>query len=132
VVEVYRLADPTNSLNPQVDRLPTSLARVVATATGNVLRTDSPFPSGQMLVLDAILVPSLGSADAATVNLPDAAWVLYGAEAQCWELLLKRSPGTNAGTYRMNAQRAAAAFRAGARQFQPRPEMPLRFETSNF
>jgi hypothetical protein len=128
VLDVYALADPTNSLSRDPQRFPNSSWKVTTTATGTELRLAAALPASWALALDAILVPSLGSADTATISLPDESWLLYGAEAQCWELLSKRSPGQDKGTYLKNAGRAWGAYRTLSRRFMPRYESNPRFD----
>jgi hypothetical protein len=93
--------------------------KLVRTASGNELRiTPSLFASYQ-LVIDAVMAPSLGAGDLATVNLPSDSWILAGAAARCYWLLEQQSPGQEASAYKAKRAEMAREFTRLSARFQP-------------
>lgn len=128
VLGVWYEANPTSSVNRDKGSFPNSSWKFARTPTGNEVRLAGALGASQHLILDAILSVSLGAADTATVNLPSKYLVLYGAEAQCWELLSK-NPGQTRTSYLDNAQRAARKYASLLSRFDPRAVGgPARFE----
>jgi len=103
------------------------------TGSGRELRLEGALQASQQIVLDAEVRLTLGSLDTATVNLPNNAYeqmVLYGAEAQCWEMLAKRpSPAVDRRSIMLNAQRAAGAYSRLAGRFAPQRDYAPRFRS---
>ncbi len=109
VLDVYYFADATNSLDRGKARF--AWYDVVETPTGSELRIEPALGASYQIVFDAITRMTLGAAEEATINLPSEQWVLFGAEAHCWELLSKGKPAKETTAYRETAARAAGAFR---------------------
>lgn len=124
--EVYYFADPTSSLNRRRTDLPT--ADVVRTATGMELRLGGALQGSVQLVLDAYLQLSLGASDDATINIPDRDWVLFGAAARAYDLLIQKSPGQDAALLKERREEAARAFTRKSQRWQPGIEHKLGFE----
>jgi len=120
----YYFANPAGSL----DRVRKSLASLepVITATGVELRIDPALAASQQIVLDAIVTLTLGAADTATVNIPDERLVLYGAEAECWDLMVRKAPRGTADEYRNLRNEAARQFNLLSARFKVPVDRPLR------
>lgn len=127
--EVYYFASPTSTLDRGRTGLP--LANLVQTATGMELRLGQGGQLGasMQLVLDAYLQLSLGATDNATINLPDRDWVLWGAAARAYDLLIQRSPGQDSALLAQRRAEAARAFSRKSQRWQPGIEHKLGFET---
>lgn len=97
------------------------------TGSGREIRLSGALGASQQLVLDAEVRASLGAADTATINLPNEEHILYGAEAQCWEMLAKRAPQVERRSYIINAQRAAAAYSRLSHRFSAQRDVAPRF-----
>lgn len=123
ILDVYYLSDPSNSLNR--DRQGLAWWGVVQTATGWELRIDPALGASQQLILDTILTLTLGAGEVATVNIPDAEMVLYGAETRAWDLLMKRAPGQESQQYLRKRRDAAVEFSRRAALHQPRISRPV-------
>lgn len=117
VLDCYVFTNPSGSL----DRGKAALDswQVVSTATGTELRVSPAMGASMQIVLDAILALSLGAADTATINIPDERWVLAGAAAKAWDLVLQRAPGQNRGQYEQNRNEAARLYSRLSPRFQP-------------
>lgn len=112
ILQVWRaryFADPAHSLDRQSRNF--SWWAVVDTPTGRELRIVPALTGTEQIVLDALVRATLGSADAATVNLPEDRWALYGAESHCWSFLIKQGSSREIKQYERSALRAAAKFR---------------------
>ena len=108
VLDAYYLADPTNSLSQMRGRL--AWWGLATTGSGREIRIEPAIPAGHQLILDAVTTCTLGSSDDDTIEIPAEEWLLYGAEAACWNLLAKFGPGQETTRYQQNAVRANAAF----------------------
>lgn len=100
------------------------------TGSGRELRLYGALSGSQQIVLDAEVRLTLGTQDTATINLPDNAYeqmVLYGAEAQCWEMIAKRASAQDRRAYLTNAQRASAAYSRLSQRFSPQRDSAPRF-----
>jgi len=117
VLDARYFTDPSGSLGRGEGNL--QYWRLVATATGQELRVTPSLVQSQQLVLDALVAASLGSADLATVALPDADWTLAGAAARCYWLLEQRSPAQESAAYRARRAEAAREFTRLSARFQP-------------
>jgi hypothetical protein len=126
VLDAYCYASPESP----TDRGKQTLAwwGVNTTGSGREIRIQPALHSGQQLVLDAVVRCTLGPNDTDTIDLPSEDWLLYGAEAQCWELLSKASPGQETTGYRTNAKRAAFKFTRLSAQYQPRLDLKIQFD----
>ena len=82
------------------------------TATGVEMRTERLLVGSAVIAIDAVLALSLGSADTATINVPDEAWILWGASARAWHLLAQRTPGQDDKYILERRAEAARAFSA--------------------
>lgn len=127
VLDAYYFANPTNSLNR--DRREFTSKVAVQTATGVELRVDPPLGSGNQLVLDAILTLSLGSGDAATINIPDERLIIAGAEAKAYDFLMRQTPGQQSDTYKQARQDAAREFSRLSAIFKPQVTRTIQFDT---
>jgi hypothetical protein len=127
VLNAYYFANPTNSLNRDrrdfVSKVP------VQTATGLELRISPPVPSGYQIAIDAILTLSLGSGDAATVDIPDEKIVQWGARAKAYDLLMRQTPGQQSDTYKQDRQDAAREFSRLAALNKAQVSRTLQFDT---
>ena len=126
VLDAYYFADPTSS----VDRRKGHFAwyGVVTTGSGRELRIEPAIPTGYQIALDAITTLTLGPADTDTVDLDSDEWLLYGAEAACWNMLAKRGPGQETSRYERNARLAAAAFTRRSSLYAPQITSKVGFE----
>lgn len=124
--EVYSFAAPTSTTNRQRIDLPT--AQLVQTATGMELRLGQALAASQQIVIDAYLQLSLPADDAATINIPDRDWVLWGAAARAYDLLIQRTPGQDAALLAARRAEAARAFSKKSEHWQPAIEHKLGFE----
>lgn len=124
VLDGYYYASPTGTLDR--DRTALRSVDVGMTATGAEVRIDPAIGDTHQLVIDAITTPSLGTSDAATVNIPDERLVLFAAEAVCWDLLVRRAPRGTADEYRALRDAAARQYAALARNFKTPVDRPLR------
>lgn len=95
VLDVYYFANPYGSLTR--DKRYFQDVRIVTTASGRELRIKPTIMGSQQIILDAVLELTLGSDSTATLNLPDDRWVLAGAAARCYDLMIQTAPGQNAG-----------------------------------
>lgn len=116
VLDAYYYANPTNSLDR--DRRAFAQWDVEQTATGMELRFYPAVSGSYQVVMDALVTLTLGSADNATVNIPDERLILFGAEAQCWHLLAKSAPGTVRASYAQSRDEAARAYSDLAAKFK--------------
>lgn len=126
VLDAWYYADPDSSLDRLKGRF--SWWGNAATASGREVRIEPALLGSYQIILDAITTLTLGALDAATVNLESDRWLLYGAEAQCWEMASKRAPGEEASTYRGNARRAAAKYRQLTSRWAPQGDSKLKFD----
>lgn len=124
--EIYYFASPQGSLDRQRVDLP--LAQMVQTATGMELRLGQSLTASCQLVIDAYLQLSLPADDAATINLPDVDWVLWGAAARAYDLLIQRTPGQDASLLKERRAEAARAFSQRSARNQPGIEHKMSFE----
>jgi len=124
VLDAYAFASPTATLSRV--KTPLRSFAVVGTETGTEVRISPVLGAGAQLVLDAVVRATLGSSDAATIDVPDERLVLLHAEAECWGLLAKDAPRGTADEYRRNRDDAARQYAALARQFKPPVDRPLR------
>lgn len=90
-----------------------------STGSGPELRISPSLSQSQQLIIDAILCPTLGAGDLATVNLPSEDWVLAGAAARCFWLLEARSPGQETGQYKEKRREMARLATGLAARFTP-------------
>jgi hypothetical protein len=117
VVDVRYYSDPANSLN-RGEGHPHWFG-FTQTASRNELRIAPSLRASYQLVIDAILAPSLGAGDLATVNLPSDEWILSGAAARCYWQLEQKGPGQETSKYKERRQEAARAFSGLSARFQP-------------
>lgn len=126
VEDAYYYADPTSTLDR--DRRAFAQWSVKQTATGMELRAEPKLSGSYQIVLDALVTLTLGSADTATVNIPDERLILFGAEAQCWHLLTKTAPGTVRASYAQARDEAARAYSDLAAKFKRPVARNLQFD----
>ncbi len=94
VLDAYWFANPTGTLDRDLRRFDD--IHLVTTATGREIRVAPAPGASAQLVLAAILTVTLGPTEAATVNLPDDdRWLLAGAAANCYNLMIQDTPGQN-------------------------------------
>lgn len=127
VLNVRYFADPASSLNRDERNLQHWKVRL--TGSGSLeLRIVPVLAASQQLILDAIVTPTLGSADNATVNLPDDAWLLAGAAAKCYQLLTRGAPGKETRQYREFQAEAAMEFGRLSQRWAPQIDRPIGFD----
>lgn len=126
VLDVYYFSDPAGSLNRGETRL--AWFDVKPTPTGTELRIAPALGASQQIILDALLALTLGAGDAATINIPDERLVLWGAEAQCWDRLSKRTPGTATQQYQQFRDNAARQYSQLAAKFKPQVARRIQFD----
>ncbi len=117
VIDVRYYSDPTSSLDrgqgyPQ-------WFKFEQTASRNELRIEPSLLPSYQLVIDAILAPSLGAGDLATVNLPSDQWALAGAAARCYWMLEQQGPGQETSKYKERRVEAAREYTRLSNRFQP-------------
>ncbi len=117
VVDVRYYSDPTDSLNRGEGH--PDWFKLVRTASGNELRINPSLIASYQLVIDAIMAPSLGAGDLATVNLPSDKWALTGAAARCYWMLEQQSPGQETSAYKAKRAEMAREFTRLSARFQP-------------
>ena len=117
MLDHYYFANPTGSLSRGLSRL--DRCEIVTTATGRELRISPALAGSQQIVLLAILSPTLGSTDAATINIPDSRWFLSGAAAKAMDLLIRKTPGQNRGQYEKDRGEFARVYSRLSQTFQP-------------
>jgi hypothetical protein len=117
VIDVRYYSDPTNSLS-RGEGHPDWFGYAV-TGSGNELRVTPALVASQQLVIDALLCPTLGAGDLATVNLPDDKRILWGTAARCLWLLEQQAPGKEADMYRARRMEAAGEYTRLSARFQP-------------
>lgn len=130
VFDIWVNTEPTATSGPGKAYIPRGIIDVRETASGRFLRLGRSFSSDQQIVIDAEVRATLGSADSATINIPNENMVLYAAESQCWEMLAKTGPATDRRMFLTNAQRAAAAYSRLAQRFAPQRDSAPRFRNS--
>lgn len=126
VLDAYYYANPANSLNR--DRRELANWNVDLTGSGMEIRIAPRLSGSYQIVLDALVTLTLGAGDAATLNIPDERLVLFGAEAQCWHLLAKTSPGTQRGSYAQSRDEAARAYSDLAAKFKRPVARDIQFD----
>jgi hypothetical protein len=126
ILDAYYFADPTSL----VDRRKGHFAHVaiVTTGSGRELRIEPAIPSGYQIALDAVTSLTLGPADTDAVELPSDEWLLYGAEAACWNLLTKKGPGQETSRYERNARLAAASFSRRSSLYAPQIDSSIKLD----
>ncbi|MCK9602441.1 MAG: hypothetical protein M0R06_25570 [Sphaerochaeta sp.] len=117
VIDVRYFSDPTDSLSRGEGH--PHWFRFEQTASRNELRIAPSLLPSYQLVIDAILAPSLGAGDLATVNLPSDEWALSGAAARCYWMLEQRAPGQETSKYKERRQEAAREYTRLSNRFQP-------------
>ena len=117
VLDVYFFQNPTGSLSRGLSRV--NNWAVVTTATGNELRIDPALAQSQQLVMMALLTLSLPASDTATIDIPDERWVLSGAAAKCYDLLIRKTPGQSRGQYEKDRAEFARTFSRLSQSYQP-------------
>lgn len=126
VLDAYVFTTPLGSLSrgrANLDDL-----RMVMTPTGREIRFSGALGGTQQLVLDAILELTLGASEFATINLPDDAWLLNGAAAKSYDLIIQSAPGQNSGSLEQRRKEFAQAFSRLSTRFMPQMEHRIRLE----
>lgn len=118
VLDCYYFQNVSGSLSRGLSRL--NNWQVVDTPTGPELRIDPSLAQSQQLVMLAILTLTLGAADTATINIPDERWVLSGAAAKCYDMLIRKTPGQSRGQYEKDRREFAATYSRLSQSFAPR------------
>lgn len=127
VLDVRYFANPAGSLNRDERRL--DFWKAVLTGSGTLeLRIQPSLSASQQIVLDAILTPTLGSNDNATVNLPEDAWLLAGAAAKCYQIVARRAPAQETKQYQQFQAEAALEFGRLSQRWAPQIDRPIRFD----
>lgn len=118
---VYYFANPSGTLDRDRRQLSPGW-NIVVTGSGRELRlpNGSALAASQQLILDAQVRATLGSSDAATVNIPDEDWVLNGAAARAYQSLWADAPGKEAGKYKELSTAYAREFVTGIGRWRDR------------
>jgi len=126
----YYFASPDGTASRGQTRL--NAVRVVTTGSGPEVRIDPAIGGSQQLVLDAITTPTLGSAETATVSIPDERLVLYAAEAECWGMLTRDAPVGAMASYRERQNQAALQHARLAARYAVPVDRVLRLDEGPF
>lgn len=118
ILDVRYLTDPTDSLSLGEHGI-TWWKREV-TGSGTQLRINKALEASHQLIIEALLEPTLGSGDLATVNLLREDVVMWGAAAKCIWLVEQRAPSQEAGRYKERRREAEAKYTRLARRFGPK------------
>jgi hypothetical protein len=121
ITNVRYYTDPTGSLSRSLSDAEglVSWFGFYTTASGQELRIRPSLAASYQLILDAVLAPSLGAGDLATLHLPSEDWVLQGVAARCFWLLEQRSASTEQSKHKSYRREMANGFTALSRRFQP-------------
>lgn len=129
VVDFWYYADPANTANRNRQEFAPK-PTIALTATGRELRVPYNVAGSQQIVMDCILQMTLGASDNATVNIPqipDDQWILDGAGAYAYHLLIQRSPGQDTAQYAERRKELAAAFTRQSEKQQPSMDTEIGF-----
>lgn len=124
ILDVHLMANPNNSLDLDLRHMQDW--QVVTTATGRELRLKWGVKGSQQIVFDAILIPSLGSGENATINLPDERWILAGAAMRCYDFMIQNAPGQQVSQLMQRRAEWAAEYTRLSAKFMPTYEEPIR------
>lgn len=124
IMDVHISADPSDSLNTDIRHI--TDWQVVQTGSGNLLRLVYAVQGSQQLLVDAILVPTLSGGELATINLPSERWILVGAAARCYDLLIQDAPATQVQMLMQRRQEMAQEFSRLCARYQPSYDAPVR------
>lgn len=119
VLDAYYFASPDGSMTRGQQRFDD--IQIVTTGSGRELRISPALGSSQQIILDAILELTLNFGSQATINIPDDEWVLAGAAAKCYDLMIQNTPGQNAGELVNRRKEWAGRFSALSSRFAPYP-----------
>ncbi len=127
IQNVYVFASPDNSL----DRVRRDFSQqdIAFTGSGMELRLPNGIGGSQQIVLDALLQLTLAAGEAATINLPARDWVLWGAAAQAYHMLIQKAPGQDAKILEQRRAEAARAYTKLTQRRQPPVDRRISFET---
>ena len=123
VLDCYYFASPNGSLTR--DRGNFNHWEPVETGSRSEIRIDPPLTVSQQLILDALVIPTLGAADTATVSLPNDRWIIAGAAVDCLSRLAARSPGQEGARYEERRKAAARAYSSLSARFQVQIDRPV-------
>ena len=124
ILDVHLMANPNNSLDLDLRHMQDW--QVVTTATGRELRLKWGVKGSQQIVFDAILIPSLGGGEDATINLPDERWILAGAAMRCYDFMIQSAPGQQVNQLMQRRAEWAAEYTRLSAKFMPTYEEPIR------
>jgi hypothetical protein len=126
VLDAYWFANPDGSLDRTLYRF--TDIRLVMTGSGREIRVN-PAPGGSaQLMLDAILTLTLGGSEGAAITIPDDTWLLAGAAARCYNLMIQAAPGQNAGELANRRTEWANQFSQLSTRFAPSYTRTVRLE----
>jgi hypothetical protein len=127
VVEIYGVsyADSNASARSYSDFASWGTAM---TGSGREIRVDPAITASQNLVIDALIEPTLGSADTATMWLPSDDWILSGAAVRAYWMLEAKAPGQQGATYRVRRQELTRRFNSLQHYYRPQVNQPIRME----
>jgi hypothetical protein len=108
ILDVYYFANPSGTLGRDLRGIVDW--EIVPTATGTDLRIEPALTASQQLCILADIALTLGSGDAATINIPSDEWLLSGAAAKSYDLLIRRAPGQSRGQYEKSRAEFARSF----------------------
>lgn len=130
VLDAWMYANPSSTTNRCRNDW-REKAVVALTATGRELRIPAAMTWSQQVVMDCLLQLSLGSDDAATLSIPqvpDDAWLLDGAAAQAYDLLIQKSPSQETTLFKERRKEMGIRFTRASAKYQPDMDSMMGFE----
>lgn len=123
ILDMHISADPSNSLN--IDLRHISDWKIVSTATGNLLRLQYAVQGSQQIIMECILIPSLGG-EVATISVPDERWILAGAAMRCYDFMIQAAPAQQVAQLVQRRAEWSAEYARLSSLFQPDYAEPIR------
>lgn len=124
-------ANPSSTLNRDQRHWNEKPAMAMTASGTRVLRIPAALTWSQQIVMDCLLQVTLGSSDAATVNIPqiqDDQIILDGAAARAYDMIIQRGPSQEVDHYRTLRREMAMSFMGAAAKLQPSQDSALGFE----
>lgn len=125
VLNVYYFANPTGSLTR--DQRYFDWTNINVTATGVELRVQPAINGSNQIILDAVLQMTLGASEVATINLPDADWLLTGAAAAVYDRLAQDAP-RHENDFRRLRREKVVAFAQLTQKYAPPIDRKIQFD----
>lgn len=118
VLNAYYYSDPTSTVSRGQKYFEWWGTNTTASGTFE-LKLYPPVPSGNQIVMDAIIDMTLAAGESATVNLPHDEWVYAGAAMHAYNLLVQRAPGQADASLLKRRAEYAAWWRDVSGKFMP-------------